>query len=309
MSASGVTGLGASGGIGGKVLASDGQVEPVSVFTSSFGLSSIFGRVDVGSSFGKSVLGEVGSKLNGVISGFLSSSGSVLLGISIEGAGLSSPSGGKVGVGLGVSGQGLAIGLSSSRRSDVVESKGLYSFFSSGLGSGGNMESSSFRSGFFSSSNLGSGGRLTGSGSLIGGLGNAGRIISFSFGSGLNEDSGGIEGVDLFSFLYEGISGELLDESLLFIKLSRYWMLIRAIDGLPPLVKTYKPSASFSISETTRLKLSRASVSGIILSIGTFIILNIQRKESMSACQLQKINSKFKGQNSKLQLKAKRLLR
>jgi hypothetical protein len=56
-----------------------------------------------------------------------------------------------------------------------------------------------------------------------------------------------------------------------FISFSRYWILIKAMAGLPPLVKTYKPSAALSISVTIRLKLSRVSVSGTILSIGTLI--------------------------------------
>lgn len=48
-------------------------------------------------------------------------------------------------------------------------------------------------------------------------------------------------------------------------------MLIKAMAGFPPLVRTYIPSVIFSTSATKRLKLSLASVSGTILSIGTLI--------------------------------------
>lgn len=52
-------------------------------------------------------------------------------------------------------------------------------------------------------------------------------------------------------------------------------MLTKAIAGLPPFVSTYMPSFWPSISATMREKLSRASVSGTIRSIGTLTIKNL----------------------------------
>jgi len=121
---------------------------------------------------------------------------------------------------------------------------------------------------------------------LIAGLGSDNPAVGVGFGASLLDSrlifgtvvggelwlsSGGVTGAGFFSSRFGGF-GAVIPPVFPAIISSRYWMLMRAMEGLPPLVKTYIPSVAFSISATRREKLSRASVSGTILSIGTEII-------------------------------------
>lgn len=107
---------------------------------------------------------------------------------------------------------------------------------------------------------IGGAGGLGGSGSLAGGTG-FDSLGSFSVVSVVAFGTGGVEGG----------TGVLTFAGSAPINCSRNGILMRAIAGLPPFVRTYKPSSLVSISETILLKLSRVSVSGTIRSIGTLI--------------------------------------
>ena len=131
-------------------------------------------------------------------------------------------------------------------------------------------------------------GAISGVGTGFGVVGGNGQgLLPVQLGSTLS----GLDSSSGFSGLICGLSslcclgdgagfgfGRLLSEDVSvgispFISLVRNSILTKAIDGLPPLVSTYIPSGAFSISLTRREKLSLASVSGTILSIGTFNIV------------------------------------
>jgi hypothetical protein len=137
----------------------------------------------------------------------------------------------------------------------------------------------------------GASGTGVGAGALIGGAGGvsgvgAGAVVeaagikggfgSLTTGFGGAMTAGTAIGVGSFATAgsVAGLGSAGFDSTALLsapINRSRKGMLISAMAGLPPFVRTYKPSSVVSISATILLKLSRVSVSGTIRSIGTLI--------------------------------------